>query len=299
MSILDIDQLGCHIATYRGFVTLSTKGTEIQRLPFEHIDAVITKAHGITYSHNLFVQLAQRNIPLVISDRAFLPVSIVLPLGAHHATARQVAAQAEATMGQKNLLWQALVQRKIMLQAAVLSANSVEHSLLDLVKQVNSGDRHNVEAQAARKYWTLLFAPSFIRDRYGDATNQMLNYGYTVFRAALAREVCATGLHPALGIHHKHPRNNFCLIDDLIEPYRPLVDYCVKHCLKAGEQHLNPSVKTLLVEQLKQRVRVGTKWVCVEDSMRLLAQSVSLAYRNKTTTLKLPKPDLTGIEIDL
>ncbi len=120
MPVLEISELGCHLATFRGFVTLSVKGDEINRIPFEHISAIITKAHGITYTQNLLVKLAKRNIPVVITDKSFMPVSMILPIGAHHATAKYLSAQVAAKMAQKNLLWQKLIQSKIKFQIAIL-----------------------------------------------------------------------------------------------------------------------------------------------------------------------------------
>ncbi len=295
MPVLEISELGCHLATFRGFVTLSVKGEEIKRIPFEHISAIITKAHGITYTQNLLVKLAKRNIPVVITDKSFMPVSMILPIGAHHATAKHLSAQVAAKTAQRNLLWQKLIRSKIKWQAAVLDYRHTTHRLDRLVKQVNSGDTRNIEAQAARKYWEKLFGEQFRREREGFTPNEMLNYGYTIFRSALARQVCATGLHPALGIYHKHPLNTFCLIDDLLEPFRPLIDLCVAVCLDNGLHTLDREVKTLLVSQLEQTIRVGTKWVRVEDAMKLLAQSLSQSYVHEKIALKLPKPNLTRL----
>lgn len=299
MSVLEISELGCHLATFRGFITLSVKGEEIHRLPFDHVSAIITKAHGITYTQNLLVKLAECNIPVVVTDQSFMPVSMILPIGVHHATAKHLNAQVVAKQAQQNLLWQKLIQSKVKLQAAVLDYRHLEHDLHRLVKQVNSGDTRNIEAQAARKYWEILFGKSFRRDREGFTPNEMLNYGYTIFRSALARQVCATGLHPALGIHHKHPLNTFCLVDDLIEPFRPLIDWCVACCLDEGRHELDNSVKAVLVTQLEQTVRVGTQWLSVNDAMKRLAQSLSQAYLNDSTTLKLPKPNLTKLHFSV
>ncbi|PIE45699.1 MAG: subtype II CRISPR-associated endonuclease Cas1 [Gammaproteobacteria bacterium] len=299
MPVLEISELGCHLATFRGFITLSARGEEIKRLPFEHVSAIITKAHGITYTQNLLVKLAKHNIPVVITDSSLMPVSMILPIGTHHATAKHLSAQVAVKMAQKNLLWQKLIQSKIRWQAAVLDYLRITHHLHILVKQVNSGDTRNIEAQAARKYWEKLFGQQFRREREGFTPNEMLNYGYTIFRSALARQICATGLHPALGIHHKHPLNTFCLIDDLIEPFRPLIDLCVANCLSLGLHELDNTVKALLVGQLEQTVRVGTKWVSAEDSMRLLAQSLSKAYLNENTALKLPKANLTRCRFEV
>ncbi|MBS9778403.1 MAG: type II CRISPR-associated endonuclease Cas1 [Gammaproteobacteria bacterium] len=299
MPVLEISDLGCHLATYRGFITLSVKGEEINRIPFDHVSSIITKAHGITYTQNVLVKLAERNIPVVITNKSFMPVSMILPIGAHHATAKHLSAQVAAKMSQKNLLWQKLIQSKVKWQIAVLDALDIAHNIAPLVKQINSGDTRNIEAQAARKYWLLLFGETFRREREGFTPNEMLNYGYTIFRSALVRQVCATGLHPSLGIHHKHPLNTFCLVDDLIEPYRPLIDYCVFHCLAHGEHELNNDVKKLLVSQLEQSVRCSGQWITVEDSMKILSQSLSKAYVQKKETLKLPKADLTRIKLSV
>lgn len=295
MSVLEISELGCHLATFRGFITLSLKGEEIHRLPFDHVSAIITKAHGITYTQNLLVKLAKHNIPVIITDQSFMPVSMVLPIGVHHATAKHLNAQVNINKSQKNILWQLLIKRKIGFQAALLSYLNIDHNLNLMIPKVNRGDTRNIEAQAARVYWTLLFGTTFRRQRHGDFPNEMLNYGYTILRSAIARQVCATGLHPAIGICHKHPLNTFCLVDDLIEPYRPLVDYAVYYCLEEGIHELNKQVKSLLANLLEQHLRVGTQWITVEDSIKTLAQSLSQAYLNGNTILKLPQVNLTKI----
>lgn len=299
LSVLEISDLGCHLATDRGFITLSVKGKQIKRIPFDHVGSLITQAHGITYTQNLLVKLADYNIPVVITDQSFLPVSMILPIAVHHAAAKHLKVQAESKLAQKHLLWQRLIKAKVNNQAAVLKQLAIPHHLDLLLPQINSGDTRNVEAQAARQYWRLLLGESFRRKREGFTPNEMLNYGYTIFRSALARQICATGLHPSLGIHHKHPRNTFCLVDDLIEPYRPLIDYSVKHCLKIGFHELNKQVKGCLVAQLEQTVRVGTQWVSVRDSMRLLAQSLSVAYVHQKNTLKLFKPNFKKWKFDV
>lgn len=299
MSVLEISELGCHIATHRGFITLSVKGEEIHRVAFDHISSIITKAHGITYTQNVLVKLAECNIPVVITNKSFMPVSMILPIGTHHATAKHLSAQVAAKMSQKNILWKKLIQAKIKWQIAVLNHLNIKNNLAPLVDQVNSGDTRNIEAQAARKYWTLLFGDAFRRDPNGFTPNEMLNYGYTIFRSELARQVCATGLHPALGIHHRHAQNTFCLVDDLIEPFRALIDLFVYHCMEAGEHELNQTIKQQLCKQLNQSIRVSNQWLSVSDSMKLLAQSLSKSYLNDANTLKLPKQNLTRLKFEL
>lgn len=232
----------------------------------------------------------------MITDSCFMPVSMILPIAAHHAMNRQITAQIRVTDAQRHKLWQTLIKSKVKFQSTVLTQLDIDNDLVKLIIQVNSGDTRNIEAQAARKYWSLLFGNRFRRNPDGFTPNEMLNYGYTIIRSAIAREVCATGLHPAIGIHHKHPQNAFCLVDDLIEPYRPIVDYTVYHCLEMGEHELNSAVKGLLVGILEQKVRLGTQWVSVESSIQNLAQSLSKAYINQYNRLKLIKPNLTKLE---
>lgn len=299
MSVLEISELGCHLATYRGFITLSVKGEEIKRIPFEQVNSIICRAHGISYTQNLLVKLANHCIPVVITDKSFMPVSMILPVGAHHTTAKHFAAQIEVSTSLKNQLWKNLIKAKIKLQAAVLDSQHIPHDFPELLPLVNNGDTRNIEAQVARKYWQKLFGEWFRRDRDGFSPNDMLNYGYTIFRSALARQVCASGLHPAIGIHHKHPQNTFCLVDDLIEPFRPLIDYCVVYCLQHELYQLNSLTKKILVNQLTQPIRVGTKWITVEHAMKMLTQSLAQSYLLKKNALKFPKTNLSKVQFTI
>lgn len=297
MSVLEISEHACHLASYRGFISLSQTGKQPQHLPFDQVRVIIAAAHGITYTQSLLLQLAKHNIPVVLCNKSFMPVAMILPLAVHHLMAKHLAAQVAASKGQQNLLWQKIIRCKIKFQAAVLSRHNLEHQLLNLVAKVTSGDKKNTEAQAARDYWRKLFGDDFRRNRHGAGQNALLNYGYTLFRACLARQLCASGLQPALGIFHKHPRNAFCLVDDLLEPYRPIIDNAVCHCVANNIDTINKQAKTILVAQLQQRLKVGDKWLTVNDSMKVLAQSLAQAYLNQNSKLKLPRPNLSRLDI--
>ncbi|UOO82254.1 type II CRISPR-associated endonuclease Cas1 [Uruburuella testudinis] len=290
MSVVEISEQSVYLHTERGFLLLAKGQQEVSRIDLDHITAIIAKAHGLTYSHNLLVKLSERNIPLVLTDSSFMPVSIIQPVAVHHAPVPVLAAQIAATNGQNNLLWQKIIQAKIKMQAAVLNEIGLpDHDLLDLRAKVSSGDRSNVEAQAARKYWVLLFGQAFRRHQYGEQPNSLLNYGYTILRSTLAREICAAGLHPAIGIHHKHRHNAFCLADDLIEPFRPLVDYTVYQLVQNGHEDLCAHSKKILVDVLERLLRVDTRWQTVANSMQILSQSLAKSYLNNNQALKLPK----------
>jgi len=293
MSILEISEQACHLASSRGFISISVDRKEIHKVPFDHVTSIITRAHGITYTHNLLVKLAKYNIPLVITDQSFMPVAITTPISVHHQHNKVLGAQMGQSMANKNKMWQTIVKSKIRQQIVALEYLKIAApSLQNLVAEVTAGDKKNIEAQAARLYWNLLFGKDFKRSRFGTTPNEMLNYGYTIFRSTIARFICASGLHPALGIKHHNQYNAFCLADDLIEPYRPLIDICVYKLLAGGEHELSPQIKKILAKQLEQKLRVGKKWLTVEDSIKKLCQSLAKALKNQTLGLKLPKANM-------
>lgn len=297
MSVLEISEQNIYLATQRGFLTLSQSGIEKERIALDYLSAIICKAHGLSYSQNLLVKLAKRNIPIIITDSSFMPVAIMQPLAVYHAPVQPLSAQIQAGEGLNNQLWQKIIQCKIRMQAAVLNRlNIFHHDFSSLVEQVNAGDSRNIEAQAARKYWQWLFGESFRRHQHGAAPNGLLNYGYTILRSALAREVCATGLHPTIGIHHKHPQNAYCLVDDLLEPYRPLVDLRAHQAACRGDGEVTSENKRTMASLLDERLRIATQWYSVADSIRFLCQSLSKAYVEQITRLKLPKANIQKIK---
>lgn len=292
MSFLEISDLGCHISVFRGFLILSVKGEEVNRIAIDHLTAIITKAHGITYTQTALVRLAQNNIPVVLTDRKMMPVAASTPLSAHHQTGLIARLQAKAPDYIQNALWKNIVQWKIKHQVAVLKHLNKEYKAInELISRVTAKDKHNIEAQAAKKYWPLILGKDFNRFRDGEYPNDLLNYGYIIIRTAMARSVVAAGLLPALGIFHKNQRNAFCLVDDLIEPYRVFIDLAVLHCIKTGITEMSSQAKKILVSQLQQIVRVNSKWERIETAMILTAQSLVNAYKNKRQQLTFPKPN--------
>lgn len=155
---------------------------------------------------------------------------------------------------QARRLWQRIVVKKIDNQCLCLKELDLEFSALrEFPKRVDSGDPTNVEAQAARLYWNKLFGPEFRRDSDFDGINSFLNYGYAILRSSVARYAVASGLNPSLGVFHKNMENAFCLVDDLMEPFRPIVDY---HCYPYKDHvELTTSIKKILVGVLEHQVR--------------------------------------------
>lgn len=223
--IVDIETDGRHLSANRGFLVVSEGRVEVGRVPLDDIMAVIVHAHGITWSTSLMVALAERGALILLCGSNHSPAAVCLPIDGHHAQNGRMRAQWEAKRPLAKQLWRAIIVAKIRWQQAVLEANGCKADAFDLLaRKVGSGDPENVEAQAARRYWGLLMGNAFRRDRDADGVNAQLNYGYAVVRSMCARAVVAAGLHPSIGVHHANRGNPFALADDLVEPFRPLVD---------------------------------------------------------------------------
>ncbi len=278
-----------HLALSRGFMTVSTDGAEVGRVPLDDISVVLCHAHGLTYSNNLLVELSRRGVAVVLCGPDHMPLAWVWPLDGHHIQAMRMRRQLEAEEPLKKRLWQALVRAKIRQQGAVLERTGRPHGAFDLLaRQVRSGDPENVEAQAARRYWPLLMGESFRRDRQADGPNTMLNYGYTVLRSGVARAIVATGLHPSIGLHHANRGNPMCLVDDLMEPFRPLVDYLVFGLVARGETSVTAEVKAALATVLSLDLATARGTTPVATCLERLALSLATAFESRKADLDLP-----------
>ena len=242
--IVDIATDGRRLSALRGFMLIADADGEVGRVPLDDVAAVVVNAHGVTWSTNLACALAERGAPLVFCAANHAPVAVCLPLAGHHAQNARLRAQWAASRPLSKQLWRTLVVAKIRWQAAVLEASGVSASAFDLLaRRVRSGDPDNIEAQAARRYWPLLMGVDFRRERDAGGVNGMLNYGYTVMRALCARSVVAAGLHPSIGVHHANRGDAFALADDLIEPFRPLVDALTVRLIAQGVAEVTPLAK--------------------------------------------------------
>lgn len=280
-----------HLAVNRGFMTVkdTLEGNEIGRIPLDDIYAVIANAHGLSYSNNLLVALAERGVPFVLCGANHNVVGMLLPIDGNYEQARRMDAQIAATTPTKKQLWAQIVRCKLQHQASVLSAiGEPDQPLLALLKKVRSGDTGNIEAQGARRYWTLLFGKNFRRDRNAYGLNAMLNYGYTVLRACMARSVVAAGLHPSLGIHHSNAGNPMRLVDDLMEPFRPFIDLMTWSLAKSGIQELNSAAKHSFVKCLYIDLQSAAGTTPLSVSTQKLAVSLARIYLGEDKQLDLP-----------
>lgn len=291
--VIEVATDGRHLAVDRGFLTVSEKGVEIGRVPLDDLAAVIANAHGLTYSNNLMVTLASRGIAVVICGANHKPAALVWPVDGHYAQAGRMSDQATASAPQKKRLWQKIVQAKILAQGATLASVGAEaEGFRLLARKVRSGDPDNVEAEAARRYWPLLFGKDFRRDTEGGGLNGLLNYGYAVLRAATARAVMAAGLHPSLGLMHSNRGNALVLVDDLMEPFRPVVDREV-YRLKEKEiievtSEAKAALAKVMVIDLATDEGLSPLMTCLER----LAVSLAKAFAGEADGLSFPQPGL-------
>lgn len=296
--IVDIATDGRHLSAYRGFLIVSEDRTEVGRIPLDDVAAVIVHAHGITWSTNLIVALAERGGIMLLCGPNHAPVAVCLPLDGHYAQNLRMRAQWEAGRPLSKQLWRKLVVAKIRWQAAVLDANGKPALAFDLLaRRVGSGDPDNVEAQAARRYWPLLMGDAFRRDRDAGGINGLLNYGYTVLRSMCARAVVAAGLHPSIGVHHANRGNAFALADDLIEPFRPLVDALTLRLVARGVDTVTSEAKRAFAGLIAVDLPGETGTTTAGGAATRAAQTLATSFQTgRATDLVLPSPP-TAIEL--
>ncbi len=289
--VIEISKGPRYLSVYRGFMIIKEGEDEIARVPLDDISAVIVTGYGVTHSSNLLTALAQRGIPFVLCASNHSPVGILWSLDGNFHQAKRMAAQLQSKRPLQKRLWQQIIRCKLGMQASVLKALAKPHIPIEsLIKKVRSGDPDNMESQGARRYWKLLFGPDFRRDRNANNINAVLNYGYTIIRSATARSIIAAGLHPSLGIHHCNAYNPMQLVDDLMEPYRPIVDINAYQLDKENhELVINEQIKQTMLRLLYKDIPTSLGLTPIMNSMHRLSTSLAQAYLGKHKTLELPR----------
>ena len=222
-------------------------------IPVEDIGVVVLDNRRITITTGAMEALLANNCAIITCDSTDLPVGLMLPLCGNTTQSERFRSQIDASLPLKKQLWQQTVRQKILNQAAVLSKNTgaIVKNMQVWANEVRSGDPDNFEARAAAYYWRNLFPalPNFVRGREGDPPNNLLNYGYAILRACVARGLVGSGLLPTLGIHHHNRYNAYCLADDIMEPYRPFVDGGVINIMQQYPDYseLTRSIKAALL----------------------------------------------------
>jgi len=289
--IIDIATDGRHLSRERGLLKVSENGSEVGRTPLDQVAAVIVHAHGTTWTASLLTELADRGAPVVLCAANHAPRSVLMPLDGHHAQGARLRAQWQAKQPLLKQAWKRIVVTKIAMQAAALeSVGRPPAPLQMLARRVTSGDSSNVEAQASRHYWPLMMGSGFRRDRNAGGANALLNYGYTVLRSATARAVVAAGLHPTIGLHHCNRGNAFALADDLMEPFRPLVDCAVRNLCCTNGEEVDQLAKQALARLISLDLPLGEGTTPVSTALCKLATSLGQSFEAGRLSLALPVP---------
>lgn len=268
------------------------KQAEITK-PIEDIGVVVLDNRRITITQGLLESLLENNCAVITCDSHSLPVGLMLPLYGNSTQNERFRDQLDASQPLKKQLWQQTIKMKISNQAAVLATCTGKNSptMLRWADDVRSGDPDNVEGRAAAYYWKNLFAgidglEDFTRSREGEAPNNLLNYGYAILRAIVARALVSSGMLPTLGIHHHNRYNAYCLADDIMEPYRPYVDELVYSIVKdkgINNLDLSKEVKAQLLSIPTLDVVIGGKR---SPLMVAVTQTTAFLYKCFTGELR-------------
>lgn len=280
--MIEISTRGTRLFLDAGRLVIHREEEDLARIPLEDLGVVVLDSTGVSISSGALKALADAGCAVLACDDTHHPNGLFLPLSANSLHGERVQIQADAGIPLRKNLWARIVQRKILNQAQVCSG-AIEKGLIGLAAKVRSGDPGNCEAQAARLYWAQIFRgiptieQPFRRYREGPPPNGLLNYGYALIRALIARNVCAAGLHPALGLHHRNRYNAFTLADDLMEPFRPVVDGRVADLVRGGIASVHKESKQALLEILTAQVEMEGQSVSVELAAERAAASLAKA----------------------
>ncbi|MBU6165222.1 MAG: type II CRISPR-associated endonuclease Cas1 [Alphaproteobacteria bacterium] len=271
-------------------------------VPIEDLGVLVVDDGRASYTQAVFIECLAAGATIIVTGRDHLPAGMMLPLAGHHTLTERHRAQADAGEPLKKRLWQALVAAKLRQQGRLLAqVHGHDGGLTALAGRVRSGDPDNLEAQGAQRYWPRLFGRDFRRDRAASDANALLNYGYAIVRAAVARALVAAGLIPSLGVWHHNRGNAFCLADDMLEPWRPFVDARVRALVVADAPVPtldDRPTRAALLAIFNDTMRIGGKrWpllLGIEQSAASLARAM---LANDRTALLLPEslalqPDL-------
>ena len=228
------------------------KAEAVRTIPIEDIGVVVIDNKRITLTSAVLEALLENNCAVITCNKRSMPVGLLLPLAGNTTQAERFRDQIDSSLPLRKQLWQQTVKQKILNQAEVLQTYSRASikPMQVMAAEVRSGDVENKEAQAAAYYWKNVFVdiPDFVRGRDGDPPNNLLNYGYAILRAVIARALVSSGMLPTLGIHHHNRYNAYCLADDIMEPYRPFVDELVIQIMESVDDY------SILTRDLKARL---------------------------------------------
>ena len=288
--IIDISD-GAYVHLKHQQLVIEKQGEIAGQVPIEDLGVLILQHRAIVLTQQLIIACQKNKVVIVFCDEKHLPYSVILPIGEGHTLHNKILKQQMAiSEPTRKRLWQQIVQHKIKQQEQTLVMLNKESTRLNyLSSQVKTGDSGNCEAIAAQAYWKLLFGKTFKRDVDLDGINSLLNYGYAIIRAMVARSICGAGLHPTLGLFHTNQYNALCLADDLMEPFRPWVDYVVyKMASTNSDITINQQSKQELLGLMGEAVLYKKKSMPFMVSLHYLMADLKRCYSHGTKTLPYP-----------
>jgi CRISPR-associated protein Cas1 len=280
-------------------IALTTKNQQLvlkselkeKTIPIEDIGFLVIDHPEIFLSIPAMNLLVENNTSVIICGKNHLPNGMFLNLNSHHIQQEIFKNQINASLPLKKQLWQQTIIEKISNQGILLQKITTKKNNFDfLASKVLSGDSSNMEGVAANFYWKVFFEQKFKRERFGDYPNNFLNYGYAILRAATARALSGSGLLNTLGIHHKSKYNAFALADDIMEPFRPIVDEKVAEIMQIyNEQELNTAIKSELLQILTRTVYFKEEKSPLMVALQKTASSLQQCYTGERKKIKYPK----------
>jgi len=288
--IIDIsDQAYLHLKNQQ--LLIDKQGETVGQIPIEDLGVLILQHPAIVLTQQVIIHCQKNKVVIIFCDEKHLPYSVILPIAESHTLHNKILKEQTAvTEPMRKRLWQQIVQKKITEQAKTLSLLGKDTVRIDrLASQVKSGDSSNCEAIAAKVYWSILFGKGFRRNVDMEGINSLLNYGYSIIRATVARSICGAGLHPTLGLFHKNQYNALCLADDLIEPFRPWVDLMVYQLAQQNQLEVNQQTKQQLLGMLNMTVYYENKKMALMVSMHYLMASLKRCYVKQDKKILYPE----------
>lgn len=289
---IEIATAGTRLSIAHRQLVIERPDEDKRTLPCEDIGVLVVDHPQTSYTHSVFTTLLEQGAAIMLCGANHLPAGMLLPFDSHTTQTERHRAQADCGDGAKNRAWQLVVAAKLRQQGTVLlHYTGADSGLSEIARRVRSGDPDNLEAMGAQRYWPRLFGSGFRRFRDGPPPNDLLNYGYAVIRAAVARAISAAGLMPTLGVHHHNRGNPFCLADDLMEPYRPYVDWRVRSLVDVHEAppSLDRPIKAALLSILNETIVIGGRRLPLLLAFHTSAASLCRMLTEDGKDLALPE----------
>lgn len=259
-------------------------------IPLSDITMVVLESNKTAITTKLLSSLSQNNVGLVICDDKYLPVGIYLPYGQYHHYSKRAIKQADWTSDQKDKIWKNVIGQKMSNQISYAKFCGVEEERIelmqDLLENLEDGDKTNREGHTAKVYFDSLYGKSFTRDD-DNLINAAMNFGYAIVRSSMARIIVGNGLVTMLGIFHKNEFDSFNLVDDLMEPYRPLMDYWVNKYVIDNQEYLNYEARLKVIEFMNQKIVINNEKMTISNSMQEYVTSFVTAMEEQESDLLL------------